>query len=465
MDKNIDWTSLPSSEYPRHLSIRGKNLYFLNMMGEILQLDKIDFKPLSRHEKITILKKAFTPKAIKEIHEAIPLLWPDKKDYLRCLNEEKKSNSGLFIGTYVSDVIGPLLNKYSLYEDTIYLIDPILDHRTLRDKHNPYIHPEQYIVITFQYVWLWFELAPWIKSGIVKVIRNYGDFDYALEKECVETAESRFEEFPDLQKLLECEETTGSMGLYIKSFHKEFIYLKMAEVKVKEAILRIPERIDASRVVELLKERKKNQDASPFYFKGIKANQFLTITSGTNYEMGKIVANLTDSHIITDADYRWKEMEIDRGENGENINLWSAFTKSFDTIDLKYLDGLRINETLKLRKDGYLENMRDFLRKAWRECSSNQPLSEDNIESLKSELKGEIQKAERDWKKIDKDLAKWFGGETVLATTASIISGTGQILPALVAVAGAGAVNIAMARKERKELINRLPAGFFLKDI
>ena len=191
------------------------------MMGEILQLDKIDFKPLSRHEKITILKKAFTPKAIKEIHEAIPLLWPDKKDYLRCLNEEKKSNSGLFIGTYVSDVIGPLLNKYSLYEDTIYLIDPILDHRTLRDKHNPYIHPEQYIVITFQYVWLWFELAPWIKSGIVKVIRNYGDFDYALEKECVETAESRFEEFPDLQKLLECEETTGNSGGHGRQCHPQ----------------------------------------------------------------------------------------------------------------------------------------------------------------------------------------------------------------------------------------------------
>jgi uncharacterized protein YchJ len=66
------------SEQARYLSLRGKNLWFMASILEALQIDTwrpdIDFASV---------KKAFTPEAVRKIHESLIRIWPDLDDYRR----------------------------------------------------------------------------------------------------------------------------------------------------------------------------------------------------------------------------------------------------------------------------------------------------------------------------------------------------------------------------------------------
>jgi hypothetical protein len=76
-------------------SLRDRNLLFLASILEALQIDT--WKPDIDYASI---KKAFTPTAVRKIHEAVVQIWPSLDDYERCHAEDRQSISGLYIGTY-----------------------------------------------------------------------------------------------------------------------------------------------------------------------------------------------------------------------------------------------------------------------------------------------------------------------------------------------------------------------------
>ena len=180
--------------------------------------------------------------------------------------------------------------------------------------------------------------------------------------------------------------------------------------------------------------------------------------------MGKYICEKTDSHIITDLSYRWKEIAYDRKEKGLEVNAWTSFAKAIQESQLKYLNGLSFNDLLKLRKDGYLEDMRAFLRRVWTSCSTGEPFDENNVENLSAELIEHINIAESEWNKIDANLVKWFGSESIIGTTIGIAAGTAHWIPA-VAIAAAGAVNLVQSKMERNKFISRYPAAYFISSI
>ena len=69
-----------------------------------------------------------------------------------------------------------------MYNESIILIDPVIDPRIIADEYNPLAKPEEHITQTFRHAFLWLTLAPWIECGAVKIIRSIGDFDYKLKK-------------------------------------------------------------------------------------------------------------------------------------------------------------------------------------------------------------------------------------------------------------------------------------------
>ena len=91
---------------------------------------------------------------------------------------------------------------------------------------------------------------------------------------------------------------------------------------------------------------------------------------------------------------------------------------------------------------------------------SGDPFSESNAANLAAELSEQIESAEMEWKKIDLDLAKWFGLET-----AALVAVTGTSLPQLAAsTAIAGSTNVAVSLYKHYKL-SRTPAGFFLRNL
>src|SRR6478735_5251229 len=65
---------------PLHMTARGKNLAFLGLIANALQIDVSD-----RRLRWIDVKRACTADAVRMIHEAIPSVWPSQDDLRRVL--------------------------------------------------------------------------------------------------------------------------------------------------------------------------------------------------------------------------------------------------------------------------------------------------------------------------------------------------------------------------------------------
>src|SRR5207244_2919709 len=93
----VDWEQiLRSNQDYRHLmSIRGRNLLFAAAISEALELD-----PGAEEISLSNYKKAFTPRAVRKIYEAIAEIWPSDTNIQSLLERTRTDVSGIFIGDY-----------------------------------------------------------------------------------------------------------------------------------------------------------------------------------------------------------------------------------------------------------------------------------------------------------------------------------------------------------------------------
>jgi len=455
LKNEVKQENLSHNEWIKTLTLRGKNLYFLRIIADALQLDSFTNQRRTFNETMILLKSAITPEAVRNIHLAIPEIWPNEDDLNRCFTQEKHNNSGLFLGHYRIDTTIAFLNRHALYGQSFIMIDPFLDPRNTAPEYNPVDNPEQHINSTFHNILVYFQLLPWIEKGILKLIRDPGSFNYKLSQETMKASQLK-SSIPELQKIIE--NTHVDENEDIKLFIQDQILFQPDEYILQD--MKIKKEAEAE-MKAYLKTRRENS----FYCVSSKYTpQLMMFSTGTNYEMGKYICEKMNAYMITDIEYRWKEMEYDRKINGISLNSWSPFAKAFNEVDLKYLNGLNFDDILKLREDGYLNDMRSFIRRTWSSALSGDEFDKNRIEDLSAELTHHIHNAEHEWKKIDTNLVKWFGSESILGTTISIGMGIANWIPAT-AIAGAGIAHLLHNRMERKSFVNRYPAGFFIKKI
>lgn len=441
------------------LTVRGKNIEFIMRLAGILGLDSLASPSATRHDRMLALKKAFGPRHVRAIHEAIPELWPDLADLYRCLDQEAEGTSGLYVGTYVAGHLQSILNRHGLYNDSIILIDPLLDPRTVAPQFNPVEQPDIHLETTFHFVLLWFELAPWIDKGIVSVIRSPGDFNHGLWLRCNQAAQKLLSGHASLQAQLREEAEAGVVDEYLQ----EDRVLRLTHDQVCEEMRK--NGFSESDIESFLTWQEKMRAMSPRYLdKPGAQRQLIQFSSGVNYEMAKHIATRTGSHLITDLRYRLEEMRADRAEAGLQLGVWETFADAFQKCQLKSLQGIQLEDVLKLRKDNYLASMRAFLRKAWTASKRQEGFSQENVEDLTAELHGRICEADREWKKIDQNLAKWFFGGAAVGGMFGVVAANAAWLP-YVAAAASGIVNLTASRSQRRDFLNQYPAGFFLEPI
>lgn len=450
--KGIDFSKFTREEHIRHLTLRGKNLLFLDNLYYILDLHKNRTKLKTWDDLIVEVKKALTPNAVSSIHQCIPLIWPDRDDYIRSTELEKENSPGLFIGSYVFDSTLSLVNKYGLYENKIMMIDPVSDHRTMADKYSPEAHPEMHLLETLNTVLIWMEFEPWINSGFVAFTRNPAEFDYKMMTETRKITEDRYGSVPELRDAKD--------DVIVPSEIKDRFMQQMMLLTPDSTTLKYlrDEKIDERAAIGYINHLR---ITSPYYMDGIREGQLLRFNSGANYELGKHLSNMINGHILTDLRVRWLEMEYDRKSNGIQNCDWEVFSRHFQQVPLPYLNGLRTIDVMRLRNDGHLDSMRRFLNKLWLRSSPDSATEQHVIEQLSLELDDEVGKASYEWKNIDKNLAKWFVpniptlGMQLLAGTPWWITG--------VTAAVTGTVAVAESITKHKNFQKSYPAGFFLE--
>lgn len=392
-------------------------------------------------------------------------VWPPGIDIHNTLKNTRSDISGLYIGDYEPEYILKGLVRHSTYSNKLLVVDPFIYPRSVRDKFNPILTPEQYRTQTLKNVNFWFSLLPWIEAGIVEVIRTPADFDHKLNWESMTKQKQKFEQNEDLRKAVD-ESLREYQERHLEKAAFQLTLLSAPNSHLEKLFNKSGLEKKGLTFQEFISFIEQQREADPNFLASLDKipGQLLTLSSGTNYTIANLTANLTDSYLVTDIYSKWKEIEIDR-ESANAINKeWAPFAKAFQDLELKYLNNLSLEHALILRKENHLEKLRRFLRKVWKSAQTTDQFSEANAKLLAEELNEEIIKAEEEWKQIDRNLVKWFGAELgtgLLAAGPLIASGHGAFLAA--AVAASGIITLGVTQSERKSFKNKYPAAFFLK--
>ena len=183
-------------------------------------------------------------------------------------------------------------------------------------------------------------------------------------------------------------------------------------------------------------------------------------SSGTSYDIAKVMAARSGSHLITDLPTRWMEIEIDRKEAQVDDGPWTPSAKAFGNVRLKYLEDVSLDRALELRNEGRLADMRSFLGTVWRLSASPDPFSRSNAENLAIELNERVREAEVEWGRINRALVSSITKSALAGMGAGIATGQGAFVAA---VTGAAALaELGLDRMKRQTFKREFPAGFFL---
>jgi hypothetical protein len=379
----VDWETIISNRLDLipYLSIRGRNLLFLQRIAGVLQLDKTG-------KSLKSYKAAFTNETVRQIHEAVVALWPRNLDIAAALAKQSDTVSGLYIGDYNPEFLIRAIVRHSIYANRILLFDPFMYAYAVRDEYNPILNPGQYRSQTLKNVNFWFALTPWIEAGIVSLIRAPADFDPSLNSQLLQLQVNKFENSPELQAAVN-DSKDELHRRHTKKLKYQQLLLGAPDMYLRRKFEELKLGRDGLTVEEFLQSIQKERDVDPDFLEpmGPKSDaQMLTMTSGASYSGATITANITRSYLFTDIRSKWLEIELDRKNHSPENKAWAPFAKAFQHAPLKYLNSLELQHALKLRQENRLEPLRTFLNKLWKTARSEAHFDDQNAISLADEL-------------------------------------------------------------------------------
>ena len=341
----VDWETIlrEGRDYRTFLSVRGRNLYFSNRISEALQLD-VAGRPLSLRE----YKAAFTPDAVRKIHEAAMEVWPPNTNIHQVLGRSAEDVSGLYIGDYSADYIIRGIVRHSIYANKIILFDPFIYPSSVADEYNPILNPKQHRAQTLKNVNLWFSLLPWIVEGIVEIIRPPADFDRTLNWKLMNDQMRKFNQNKELKAASDSSVDELSERHTQKVMYQQLL-LGAPDSHLERKFEELGLGKGGLKKEDFLKSVQEDRDRDPDFLEPMDPNgdsQFFTFSSGASYPSATMTARLTGSYLFTDIYLKWKEIELDRENHSAENKVWSPFAKALQDSPLRYLNNLQLDHAL-----------------------------------------------------------------------------------------------------------------------
>jgi len=451
-----DWETIfqSSSALVRNLTIRGKNLLFLDGLAGILDLD-----PAGGQIDWPALKSRITEDHVAAIFSLVRDIWPNGHDLNRVL-ADAGDLPGVYTGSYVPESVTQGLARHSLYSDTILMFDPFIYPGNQYPEYDPLQRPDRYVSNTIKCLYIWLSLSSWIYAGILKMIRSPSDFDSDLRWDSWQEENRREKDHPELRNMIEEMVKNPDTLVGDPKWMREYILLSSPDDVVVEQLSEGG--YSKPEIESFLRYRESKKRAHPYYTE--RRQDELHISSfGECHSVARRVANTVGGFMLTDSSVKWRMIELERKDTGADLGLWEPFASAVQRTDLKYLDGIPLNRCLELRQDGLLDGMRTFLRQVWSSSRTDGDFSRAAAEQFAGELDAQVAVADAEWRKIDTKLAQWFVGEVAagLATAPSIgLANAGWVGASLVVLGGA---HLADAHRKRRNLPERLPGAFFIE--
>jgi SEC-C motif len=168
----------------RDLSLHGRNLILLNAARDIFGL--------SRGRSWVDVKKNISGEQIRELYSVQADLWPPGTDWAALM---PRPGDGTLRALYLGDIRPELvlrnIIRFSLYSDTIFVIDPFVNPHIVRPKYNPIDTPNKHKADTLKLIYFLSAVAPWIESEMLYLIPDPGDLNLDLKWETMRLAQAR----------------------------------------------------------------------------------------------------------------------------------------------------------------------------------------------------------------------------------------------------------------------------------
>ncbi|HCK17555.1 MAG TPA: hypothetical protein DHW36_03490 [Thalassospira sp.] len=458
----VEWPDILGRdiEHVEHMSARGRNFLFALEIADALQLDNEDqLTNIAKH------KKAFTPTAVRKIHEAVYNLWPPETNLAGVLAKSRGTVAGLYVGDYETGYLERAVVRSCLYADKILLVDPFMHPHGVTPQYNPVENPDQYRTQTFKNVMRFTRFLPWIDAGIVEFIRTLEDLDPAFRSVAMEEAE-KYKNVPELSEAIDAS-VAELMARHRDNIQQE-LFFTMPDTYLRKIFQEMsaesPTKVTEEQVLEYVKQVRAN---SPDVLETIDetGSQLRMTTSGASIPSAKIAAEMAGAYIFTDINARWEILKYEREKLSAESKEWSPFAKALSEVELNFLNNVDLDIALRLRDEGKLNGVRGVLRQSWKAELGNDPYDDTSAIKLKQNLVTAIDEARGEWEEIRASLAKFNLNDLVLSSglAAATTISTGHVELIASASAAIGVTTSRIYKHHKAQgFAHKFPASFFL---
>jgi hypothetical protein len=400
------------------------------------------------------IKDGMTDAQIREFYRFIADLWPINTNPEHILPLPDSTLRALYLGENEPELMLENVFRFCLYADQILIVNPFDNPNVMAEQYNPIHHPSEWKLQTIRLVYHLTLLAPWIEADLVVLIPDPGDFNRQLRVETWDLATKRLSGWKatdlDVDQSAMKYRTRKMMLLFPRDY---------MERMARKAIPGISDE-DVQKLMAHIEQERADDPLLPNDTIDRIGGQMEAGRMGANLEMGLYICHATGAFPYTNVKFRWKEILGARQELDATAQVWSPLTSAFQQLKFKFLDNVDSKFACSIRQEGRLEGFRAYMRHLWTtvggepDASKSEALARD----FQDELTQEFNKAQSDWKAIDRELLKWS------TRTLAGAMATGVFAPALAAggFAVAGIGEIIQAEMKRREFRRKVPMSVFI---
>jgi hypothetical protein len=361
-------------------------------------------------------KSTIAREQIREFYEVQAALWPPTTDWAGIMPTPDGKLRGLYLGDIRPQLTLRNIVRFSLYSDSIVVINPFPNPHIIRPEYNPIDNPEQYKADTINLIHFLFSVSDWIEKGIVLLVPDPGDLKVAFKWETARLAKARLDGWwkPDERDLEEARE----LG------HEELkrVLFALPEDKLFAQFERAGMTLDDRQKREFLAYARRELRNDPIALEqpiadNYREGQMVPLRAGTNLETALLICSTTGAFPYTNLHSVWAQIIKAHDDLSETARMWSPLTKAFQSLDFRFLDNVDPKFAQAVRDDGRLQSFRSLLRKIGDGAADISELSSLDafVRDCNDELVGEYQKAQAEWSKIDESFLKWASGGIAFA--------------------------------------------------
>jgi hypothetical protein len=416
--------------------------------------------------------KLFTTEHVENFYYTVQNAWPRHSDVSQVVPTPSSAFRVLYVGDKPSkSLMLRDIARMSLYADQILVVDAFdKPFDSMRDQD-----PAAYRFSTFQNMRFLKGLAPWVRSGIVRIFPNPfevnpdagAEFSGIVKKALVEqerVSPNTTRKFK--QRVNEWLSSLAGRGDQVLDSRTN---LRFDEVQSYAA--QNPQRLKSFMEARIGPGREFDES-----YNGEEV-QVMRIKGDVNLKELLFISELSRAHPLS---INRPSIQDDVQELARTIPVspWDPFARALASIDLPFLDNVDPSFALELRKSNRLEGFRRALKDTWDKMEATDNESEASQE-FKDRLQQAKQEAEAEWLNIKSDAAKWAGTSATavgaaaatavvgakaaglgVAITAGALAATGPAVGLLL-----GAISYYVAQRYKRESYTKSRAMSVLVDL